>query len=188
MGTLLQVQKGNMIRKILIVILVNVSLAVSEDVKNGFEIGIGLANSTELYLPVTSLSVLLIKDKGISQITTEINVSKNTKDQEKTNKTVFGSGYSYLFKIPIPFIYLGPTIGLFAYSTEKSTIDSAGNELYDHSKNTNGIYAIGIKTAAIFGRNIVRLKIEDRLLLGRESSSQQFLLLNNITVSVVVVL
>jgi hypothetical protein len=180
-----------MISRFTALLLVITSLVFSKDSKVGIEAGIGIGISNEIYYPIPTVSFCLLREKGINQISAELLVNNNYSEKaEYRSQFVFGIGYSFLFKLPINFLYFGPSLGFHVYSTDKSVRNSFyGTSPYiDYPEyiyeSTSAIYVLGPAAAIILGTGTFRFKIDDRLLLGIESEKRQYLLLNNINVSI----
>jgi hypothetical protein len=73
-----------------------------------------------------------------------------------------GFGYSFLFRMPPKFIYLGPNIGFYGLNYEHKNTNSPNLPPDDNS----GVYLGGGNLAFIFGDSWIRFKIQNKILFG----------------------
>ena len=145
---------------IFIVLLASASFAAAGDQNTAIAASASFfySNTNSMFLPYFALSAYLIRNIGYHDLTFEYMQQGKTSNKNEIKYMWMGLNYSLLFKLPIKFLYLGPTIGLSQYLyTQKS--DSSSSE-------DNEVFFGGAKVALIFGENTFRFKIDNRLLLG----------------------
>jgi hypothetical protein len=152
-------------KKLLFFVLV-ASSCLAEDKNYAIDASVGLSNAHALFYPVPSLSFYWLKSKGDHELSGEFySRFKEYNDPNQTEENHFGFGlsYSFLFKLPIRQLLVGPTIGLVTYEYHKTTLEQ-NNTVYLGDE--NGIYLAGFKVAYFFGEKTIRFKIQERLLMG----------------------
>jgi hypothetical protein len=139
---------------------------LAEDKNYAVDISAGFSNAHAWFYPVPSLSFYWLKNKGNHELSGEFySIFKKYNDPNQTEENHFGFGlsYSFLFKLPIKQLFVGPTIGFVTYEYYKTTLEQ-NNEFY--LEDENGIYLAGFKIAYFVGNKTIKLKIQDRLLIG----------------------
>lgn len=177
--------------KTILVLLSFIPLLWADEKNYAFDAGVSLSNGMEMFAPVPSVSFYWLKSKGMHELSAEFYTASSGNQNSGTSSLSangFGLSYAFLFKI-VKYVYIGPTIGLFNYSYDKTTVtyDNFGNYLGSTNVSNDGMYYCGFKFALIFGEQTVRFKIQDRLLLGTvdysENNGSGYGLLNTVTMS-----
>jgi hypothetical protein len=165
--------------KIILLALIVYSISFSENNKYGFDFGagIGYGNYNELFFPIPTVSFYWFTEKRIHQLSSEIMAYRGYSENSYKDQLGFGLGYSCLYKLAIPSLYVGPTLGLYMYNSTKA-----------YGEGAQAVYGFGIKAASIWGAGKVRFKIDDRLLLGIDSEGVKYLLMNNFNISLILAL
>jgi len=154
----------------LFIIVALASLCLAQAKNYAVDLSLGFSNAHALFYPVPSLSFYWLKDKGYHELSAEFYSnfkSYNDPGQTEENHSAFGLSYSFLFKLPIRYLFVGPTIGFLSYEYWKTTLDKniySNNAIY--LSDENGLYLAGLKLGYIFGKRTVRFKIQDRVLFG----------------------
>ena len=129
--------------------------------------GINYVNAQYSYLPVGSLSFLIINDSRIHDFSIECYYSAPSQYEWILNPGVY---YSYLYNLSNSHLFVGPVAGLIiesSYLKDKSYTPTT-NYWLDRSEyiSTFGRYFIGGKMMIKIGNNHYNLALHDRLLLG----------------------
>jgi hypothetical protein len=162
-----------------------VSIIYAGNQNYAFDASIGMANNDIMYAPIPSMSFYWLKPKGDHELSAEfMTQTKNSSSQQEIYHVV-GIGYSFLFELPVKYLFAGPTIGVFSYEYEKHLYAVDGGYWETDSQ---GNYFFGGKIALIFGKENIRFKIQDRILLGLKSNEtpdvSNYGYINNLTASV----
>lgn len=151
--------------KATVFMLTMATLVFSQEKNYAFDVSAGLAYDTDMYIPIPSLSFYWLKNKGFHELSGEM-YQKETTDNFSSRlmetQSVWGYGFSYsfLFKTPLRYIFLGPTLGLIGYE-KHITIGTHNPEILG-----SGAYFCGAKLAFIYGESTIRFKIQERVLFG----------------------
>jgi hypothetical protein len=156
--------------KIAIIVFCIVASICAGEKNYAFEGSVGLAikDGLKTYVPIPSISFFWIKSKGMHELSAEFFTKTESNTNSMNNKetaVALGITYAFLFKLPIKFIYIGPTFGIINYWSSKTTYYNSV-ETYSTFERESGQYFCGCKTCFIFGENTIRFKIQDRLLFG----------------------
>jgi hypothetical protein len=162
--------------KIVLFVMLMYGGALCDGTRHALEVDIGMTDGHEMYVPVPSFSFDWIKEKGCHELSAEffIGPKKIYAYDEEWQTIGFGLLYSYLFRMPLENMYLGPAAGMI------DVLNKFGNRAY----------FCGIKAAYIIGRNSFRLKIQDRLLAGKEGAvmtmeDAKIALLNTLSIGII---
>jgi hypothetical protein len=79
--------------------------------KYAIDISCGVARSSVTYFPIPSVSFYWLRGIGDHEISVEFLKKRKRLSSELKDYDSFGLGYSLLLKLPIKYLYVGPTIG-----------------------------------------------------------------------------
>jgi hypothetical protein len=172
-----------------------VSVCYAESKNYAIEASVQLANDPSLYFPIPTMSFSWLKNKGNHEISAEFyTATKGSPRFDSAGEEYYGFGllYSFLFKMPIKYLFVGPSIGVMMYSSEKriiETTDWGSTEINYLDK--YGQYYCGIKTGFIFGERTIRLKLLERLMVGIKQdmdSATEYGIFNSISCGILIAL
>jgi hypothetical protein len=158
--------------KLLIIIVLLVSLTFSENEKVGTGVAIGITNSNvmppSVYLPIASVSEYVFNRIGSHELTIEYMNLKSKSGSDQKTYLWWGGGYSFLFNLPIRYLFIGPIVGFYNlnYNHNNTFFFQISPNEYTDSESRNGAYLGGGKIGAMFGEGIIRFKIQSRILFG----------------------
>jgi hypothetical protein len=151
---------------VFLVVLTTSSFAENYKVASGAFLSLSYSNS--MWLPIVSVSQYIIRPIGYHEISLEyMEINKND-NINKLKYSWFAINYSLLFKLPIRFLLIGPTVGFFQndyIKDSKEFFQVAPNVFTNHSE-INSEYIGGIKESLIFGTKLIRLKMDNRTIAG----------------------
>jgi hypothetical protein len=129
---------------------------------------LSLSYSNAMWLPIISVSQYLIRPIGYHEINIEYMEAERNDNITKSKNFWFGINYSLLFKLPIRFLYVGPTIGFVEndYGKDSKEFFQVAPNVYSNHLSINSTYLGGIKESLIFGDKLIRLKIDNRTIAG----------------------
>jgi hypothetical protein len=133
-----------------------VAVTLAGDTFHAVDGTINLSDGHQRYFPEPSFSFSWVTKKACHDLSAEFFTGQKEVDEYgDTRQTVaFGLTYSYLKKTPIEYLFAGPSAG-FVVCLSKTSVHA---------------YFCGVKIAGIMGKSSIRLRIQDRLLLGKEGA------------------
>jgi hypothetical protein len=148
--------------KIFIIAIASLSFAGNQ--KHAIDLSVGIGYSNVMYGPIFSTSYYWFRDIGNNELSVEY-MSRTAKTSSEINEySSMGCWYSLLFKMPIRYLFIGPTIGLSIFENIKKD----QNNIYPYLPMNieNSYYIGGAKIALILGKNVIRFKIQNTILCG----------------------
>lgn len=133
--------------------------------KNTADLSLNIGLNQSVCFPIYSLSIGWLSENRFKEIGTEFSPSNSLKDGEHFF-TEFGLSYAHLFKAYPTFLFLGPIFSWVAIEKNKSGFVSDSQRVKDFS----GIYLLGVKAMLIPGTDKLKIKIDNRILLGFEKN------------------
>jgi hypothetical protein len=158
--------------KIMSIIVIFASFVFAENEKIGTGLSVGLTNPDRtphpVYLPIVSFSEYFFKSIGTHEISVEYMSMTNKTGADEMSYRWIGLGYTFLFEMPIDYLFVGPMIGLFnfSYQLNNPSFYYIPPNIYSNSVSGNGIYFGGCKIAVVLGEDWIRFKIQNRILFG----------------------
>jgi hypothetical protein len=155
-------------RKWVVLLLAIGCSTLAGDAGPAVDVGVNICNNNETYWPAVSFSLYWFKAKNCHEISY---IHFNDRNGKSNVEDWFCQGifYSYLIKTPVKFLYAGPTIGVLASSTQhvhkEPSLIPFSDSISVYTTN-DGLYFCGLDAMFIFGGKNIRLKVQDRLVMG----------------------